>query len=325
MRAAYCTEYGAPDKLSVVELDDPEPGPGQVAVRIHAASVNFPDVLMVANQYQVTLPLPFVPGSEFAGEVCALGPGVSDLKVGDPVAGSAMGGAFAERIVVPVESLREVPDGLDMVHAAAFHVAYGTAYHSLVTIGGAVAGETVVVLGAAGGVGSATVDVATRLGLRVIAAASSPERLAIARDLGAVAGIDYSSEDLKTRLRELSDGGVHLVIDPVGGDYSEAALRALRHGGRFVTVGYADGKIPRIPLNLVLLKDATVRGFEIRLLRRDNPEAVAAATRALSEMVRGGMRPHVSAVHPLTDVSGALTAVAQRRTTGKVVLDMLDR
>ncbi len=323
MRAARCTEYGEPESLSVVEMDDPEPGPGEVAVRVHAAAVNFPDVLMVANRYQVSLPLPFTPGSEFAGEIRALGPGVSGPAVGARVAGASMGGAFAEQVVVPVDSLREVPEGLDMVQAAAFHVTYGTAYHSLVTIGRGTADEWVVVLGAAGGVGSATVDVATRLGMRVIAGASSPERLAVARDLGAEAGIDYSHEDLKTRLRELTDGGVHLVIDPVGGDYSEAALRGLRHGGRFVTVGYADGKIPRIPLNLVLLKDATVRGFEIRILRRDNPEAVAAATRDLAGMVREGMRPHVSAVHPLADVSGALTAVAQRRTTGKVVLDML--
>lgn len=323
MKAARCTEYGAPSGISVVELDDLEPGPGEVLVRVHAAAVNFPDVLIVANQYQVSLPLPFTPGSEFAGVVEALGPGVAGPPVGSPVAGATMGGAFAEQVVVPVSALREIPEGLDMVHAAAFHVTYGTAYHALVSVGQGTAGEWVAILGAAGGVGSAAVDVATRLGMRVVAAASSQERLVVAHKLGAEAGIDYVREDLKTRLREITGDGVHLVIDPVGGDYSEAALRGLRRGGRFVTVGYADGQIPRIPLNLVLLKDATVRGFEIRLMRQHHPDAVAAATQDLARLVREGMRPHVSSVHPLAEVGDALSAVAERRTTGKVVLEMV--
>lgn len=323
MKAARCTEYGPPSGLSVVELDDPEPGPGEVLVRVHAAAVNFPDVLIAANQYQVSAPLPFTPGSEFAGVIAALGPGVTGPPVGSAVAGAVLAGAFAEQVVVPVTALREIPDGLDMIHAAAFHVTYATAYHALVTIGQGSAGEWVAVLGAAGGVGTATVDVATRLGMRVIAAASSPDRLVVAQKLGAEGGIDYVREDLKTRIRELTGGeGVHLIIDPVGGDYSEAALRAVRRGGRFVTVGYADGKIPRIPLNLVLLKDAIVRGFEIRMLRQYAPEVVAAGDRALAQLVREGMRPLVSHVHALDDVAAALTAVAERRTTGKVVLDM---
>ncbi|MGW3650149.1 NADPH:quinone oxidoreductase family protein [Streptomyces sp. NPDC000878] len=322
MRAARCTEYGPPAGLGVVELDDLEPGPGEVLVRVHAAAVNFPDVLLVADRYQVPAPLPFTPGSEFAGVVAALGPGVSGPPVGSPVAGAVLTGAFAEQVVVPVAGLRPVPEGLDMVHAAAFHVTYATAYHALTTVGQGTAGEWAAVLGAAGGVGSAAVDVATRLGMRVVAAASSEERLAVARKLGAAAGVDYVREDLKTRLRELTDGGVHLVVDPVGGDHAEAALRALRRGGRFVTVGYADGKIPRIPLNLVLLKDAVVRGFEIRMLRQYAPDAVAAGDRALAGMVRDGMRPLVSRVHPLADVAAALTDVAERRTTGKVVIDM---
>ncbi|MFI7667573.1 NADPH:quinone oxidoreductase family protein [Nocardia sp. NPDC049526] len=323
MRAARCTEYGAPGGLSVVELDDPQPGPGEVLIRVHAAAVNYPDVLVIANRYQVSAPLPFTPGSEFAGVITALGPGVTGPPVGSPVAGAAFTGAFAEQIVVPAAGLRPIPDGLDMVHAAAFHVTYATAYHSLVTIGEGKAGEWAVVLGAAGGVGTATVDVGTRLGLHVIAAASSEDRLVVARKLGAEAGIDYVREDLKKRLREVTGGeGVHLVIDPVGGDYSEAALRGLRRGGRFVTVGYADGKIPSIPLNLVLLKEATVRGFEIRMLRQYAKDAVAAGDRALAAMVRDGMRPLVSQVHSLADIATALTDVAERRTTGKIVLDM---
>lgn len=323
MRAARCTQYGPPGALEVAEVDDLEPGPGEVLVRVHAAAVNYPDVLIVADRYQVHAPLPFTPGSEFAGVVAALGPGVSGPVVGSPVAGAVLTGAFAEQVVLPAANLRHVPDGLDMVHAAAFHVTYATAYHSLVTVGKAAAGEWAVVLGAAGGVGTATVDVATRLGLHVVAAASSHERLAVARKLGAEGGIDYVHEDLKLRIRELTGGdGAHLVVDPVGGDHAEAALRALRRGGRFVTVGYADGKIPRIPLNLVLLKDAVVRGFEIRTLRQYAPEAVAAGDRALAAMVHDGMRPLVSRVHPLADVATALTDVAERRTTGKVVIDM---
>ncbi|MEV0740124.1 NADPH:quinone oxidoreductase family protein [Streptomyces sp. NPDC050549] len=306
MRAARCTEYGPPGGLSVVELDDLRPGPGEVLVRVHAAAVNFPDVLLVANRYQVPAPLPFTPGSEFAGVVAELGPGVSGPPIGSPVAGAALTGAFAEQVVVPVASLRQVPEGLDMVHAAAFHVTYATAYHSLVTVGQGGAGEWVAVLGAAGGVGSAAVDIAARLGMRVVAAASSQERLTVARKLGAEAGVDYVREDLKLCTRELTGGeGVHLVIDPVGGDHAEAALRALRRGGRFVTVGYADGKIPRIPLNLVLLKDLVVRGLEIRTVRQYAPDAVAAADHALAAMVRDGMRPLVSRVHPLAEVASA--------------------
>jgi NADPH2:quinone reductase len=246
---------------------------------------------------------------------------VTGPAVGSPVAGAVLSGAFAEQVVALVSALRPIPDGLDMVHAAAFHVTYTTAYHALVTIGGATSGEWVAALGAAGGVGSAVVDVATRLGLHVVAAASSEERLAIARTLGAEAGIDYVREDLKTRIRELT-GGAHLVIDPVGGDHAEAALRALRRAGRFVTVGFADGAIPRIPLNLVLLRNLVVRGFEARMIRREDPEATLAAERALTGMVRAGMRPLVSRVHPLSDVAAALTAVAERRTTGKIVLEM---
>lgn len=323
MRAARCTEYGPPGGIAVVAVDDPAPGPGEVLVRVHAAAVNYPDVLIAANGYQLSVPLPFTPGSEFAGVVTALGPGVSGPVVGSPVAGAVLSGAFAEEVVAPVASLRPVPEGLDMVHAAAFHVTYSTAFHALVTVGGATAGEWAAVLGAAGGVGSATVDVAKRLGMRVVAAASSEGRLAVARGLGADAGVDYVREDLKTRVRELTGGeGAHLVVDPVGGDHAEAALRALRRDGRFVTVGFADGRIPRIPLNLVLLKNLVVRGFEARIIRQNDPDATAAAQRALAGMVRDGMRPLVSRVHPLSDVAAALTDVAERRTTGKVVIEM---
>jgi NADPH2:quinone reductase len=223
----------------IEEIPPPEPGPGEALVRVRAAAVNFPDVLILADRYQVSAPVPFTPGSEFAGVVEALGPGVGGPAAGTPVTGTAFTGAFAELVVASATALRPIPAGLDMVAAAAFHVTYSTAYHSLVTVGAGEPGEWAVVLGAAGGVGSAAVDVAARLGIRVLAAASSPERLAVARALGAEAGVDYVRENLRDRIKEVTGGGADVVVDPVGGDHSEAALRATRWGGRYVVVGFA--------------------------------------------------------------------------------------
>jgi NADPH2:quinone reductase len=324
VRAARCLGYGPPGTVVVEEMPSPEPGQGEALVRVRAAAVNFPDVLILADRYQVSAPVPFTPGSEFAGVVEALGPGVEGPAVGTPVTGTAFTGAFAELVLASATALRPIPAGLDMVEAAAFHVTYSTAYHSLVTVGAGAPGEWAVVLGAAGGVGSAAVDVASRLGIRVLAAASSPERLAVARKLGAEAGVDYVRENLRDRIKELTGGGADVVVDPVGGDHSEAALRATRWGGRYVVVGFADGRIPRIPLNLVLLKGVVLRGFEARSLPRRAPEALVAADAALAEMVAAGMRPLVSAVHPLTGTATALTEVAERRATGKVVIEMGD-
>jgi NADPH2:quinone reductase len=291
-----------------------------VLVDIEAAGVNFPDLLFIADRYQVSAPLPFTPGNEFAGRVAAVGEGVDGFAVGDPVHGSVFSGAMAEQLVAPAASLSLIPEGLSMVEAAAFRVTYLTGYHSLVTAGGLRPGEWVVVLGAAGGVGSATVDIAVRLGARVIAAASSPERLRVCKELGAEAGIDYSTEDLKQRIKEITGGGADLVVDPVGDRWAEPALRAVRWGGRFVTVGFAGGEIPRIPLNLVLLKNITVRGLELRTWGQRLPEETTRAREALAALVKEGMRPVVSEVHDLEDVAVALQRVADRVPTGKVVI-----
>jgi NADPH:quinone reductase len=322
MRAAICREIGSLAAVTVEDVPEPEPGPGQVRVRVRAASVNFPDVLIARGLYQIKATPPFTPGSEFAGEVDAVGDGVVNVAVGDRVSGADLTGAFAERIVVSAAAVHPTPVGLDDVSAAAFRVAYTTAYHSLVTIADAQPGQTVVVLGAAGGVGLATVHIADRLGLRVIAVASSAERVQVGIEEGADAGVDYSSEPLKERLKELSDGGADIVIDPVGGDIAEPALRALRWGGRFVTVGYASGTIPQIPLNLVLLKGIVVRGFEIRTLPQHRPDAIEPAERALADLVAAGMRPLVRAVYPLDEVAAALEHVADRRAIGKVVIEL---
>ncbi|MDQ1555935.1 MAG: NADPH:quinone reductase [Actinomycetota bacterium] len=322
MKAAVCTRIGAIDDIAIAEVPAPVPREGEVAVAVRAASVNFPDVLMVAGAYQVRTEPPFVLGSEFAGEVIALGAGVTTPAVGTRVIGAALTGAFTEIVAVPAASVQPLPDGLDFVAGAAFRVAYATAYHAVVTIGEAERGQTVVVLGAAGGVGLASVDIAHRLGMRVTAAASSAEKLRVCAEYGADELVDYTREPLKERLKELTAGGADVVVDPVGGEQSEAALRATRWGGRFVVVGFASGHIPRIPLNLVLLKGAQIRGFEMRTLPDHAPGAIATCQRVLAELVADGMRPHISAVYSLDDVVKAMSDVAERRVLGKVVITL---
>ncbi|MFE5705209.1 NADPH:quinone oxidoreductase [Rhodococcus sp. ACS1] len=322
MRAARCEVHGKPDTIVIREVPDPVAGTGEVVVGVEAASVNFPDVLIAADRYQLSVPTPFTAGSEFAGRVLSVGPEVDDLAPGDAVMGTVLSGAFAERITVARTALSPVPAGLDMVHAAAFNVTYRTAYHAVTTFGGLEPGEWVVILGAAGGVGSAAIDIATRLGGKVIAAVSTPERAEACRSMGAVETIAYDTEDLKQRIKEITGTGAAVVIDPVGGSYSEQALRAIAWGGRFVSVGFAQGDIPRIPLNLVLLKGAIVRGFEIRTLASHLPDAVDKGRGEIERLVAQGMKPFVSEVYSLDEAPLALTRVAERRTTGKIVIDM---
>jgi NADPH:quinone reductase len=321
MRAVRCEAYGPPAGLVVREVPEPLPAAGEVLVAIDGAAVNFPDTLFIEDKYQVSLPLPFTPGSEFAGTVVALGAGVTSLREGDRVMGSAMTGAYAERIAVPVEATTPVPPGLEGPEAAAFLVTFRTAYHALRTIGDLQPGTWVAVLGAAGGVGTAAVDIAARLGARVIAVDRGSARLAACRDLGAEVLVDVDTEDLKVRLKEISGTGLDLVVDPVGGVVSEQALRAMSWGGRFVVIGFASGDIPRIPLNLVLLKGVVLRGFEIRTLPDLLPDAYAAGEEELRHLVAAGLRPLVAEVFPLARAADAMEAILQRRVTGKVVID----
>jgi NADPH:quinone reductase len=327
MRALVCRRYGPPEDLELAELPDPAPRPGEVLIKVRAAAANFADALLIANAYQVSLELPFVPGSELAGEVLAVGAGVPglapDLKKGDRVFGTAFNGAFAELAVLPAEQATKMPDGSGFAEAAAFGVAYRTAYHALRSVAEVRAGDWVVVLGAAGGVGLAAVDIARELGTRVVAAASGQEKLELCRQRGATHAIDYTTEDLKTRIRELTDGGAHAVIDPVGGAASEQALRSLRPGGTFVTLGYASGTIPKIPLNLVLLKGVTVKGMEIRTFGQHQPELERRDREELLALFAAGrLRPHIGARFPLADAAAALRHVADRRALGKVVIDI---
>jgi NADPH:quinone reductase-like Zn-dependent oxidoreductase len=307
--------------VSVEEVEDPRPGAGEVAVEVAAAAVNFPDVLLVADRYQVHVPVPFTPGGEFAGTVSSLGPGVDRFAVGDRVAGATLVGAFAERVVVPAASVERVDPAVDLLVAAASGVAHRTAYHALRTVARIEPGQWVVVLGAAGGVGLAAVEMGAALGASVLAAASTRGRLDLCRQKGAVAVVCYGHEDLKERIKEATGGGAHAVIDPVGGPFAEQALRALRWGGRFVSVGFASGEIPRIPLNLVLLKGVEVTGFTLSGLARHQPAEVERDRLELDELARSGrMVPHISAVYPLEEAGRALADLAERRAVGKVLV-----
>ncbi|QRY50914.1 NADPH:quinone oxidoreductase family protein [Mycolicibacterium septicum] len=320
MRAAVCPEYGPPEVVRLEELPAPPIASGQVRVQVGAAAVNFPDVLLVADQYQITVPVPFIPGSEFAGVVTEVAGDTDGFAVGDRVTGTGLFGAFAEQVCVATAGLARIPDGVDDRTAAAFGVAHRTAYHTLRSVARTRPGDDVIVLGAGGGVGLAAVQLATALGARVTAVASSDEKLSTAEQYGAVSLVNHTRGDLRATLREALPDGAHAVLDPVGGDLSEPALRALRRGGRFVTIGYASGVIPRIPLNLVLVKGIEVLGFQFQDI---DPDEFARNETELRELLAGGtVRPHIGAVYPLTETTAALREVASGKAVGKVVIEL---
>jgi NADPH2:quinone reductase len=323
MRAARCRAHGEPEEVVAVEdVEAPAPGTGEVLVDVAAASVNYPDVLLVRNEYQMSVPPPFTPGSDFAGTIRAVGPAVDGWAVGERVCGTVFVGAFAEQVTASTAMLMRVPDGVGFPAAAAFPVAYATAYDALRMTAGVRAGETVLVLGAAGGVGSAAVELAKVLGARVIAAASNEAKLAACRQLGADAVIDYTAPGFKERVKAVAGAGVDVVIDPVGGPYSEAALRAMAVGGRFVVVGFASKEIPRIPLNLVLLKGVEIRAYDAAKIWQSRPaETRRNREELLALLAAGRIRPLVSEVFPLGDAALALRAVYDRRAIGKVVVE----
>ncbi len=322
MKAVLCERHGPPETLSVRDLPEPVAGPGEVVVDVAAIGLNFFDTLIIRDLYQVKPPLPFSPGAEFSGHVLTVGPGVTGLSVGDRVAGYMTSGAARERVVVAAERLAVVPDDLDLIKAAAVIVTYGTALYALRDRGGLKAGETLAVLGAAGGVGLAAVELGKVLGARVIACASSQDKLDFARAHGADAGIDYTTEDLKTRLKELGgEKGIDMVFDPVGGEQSEQALRALGWGGRLMVIGFAAGAIPKLPLNLLLLKNCDARGVAFGNQVRKDADWARSATQELIGYARSGqISAHVDATFPLEECAEALLEIAGRRAKGKLVL-----
>lgn len=310
----------------MVRIEDIGPlplGPGQARVRIRAAAVNYPDVLLVANKYQVEVPTPFVPGSEFAGLVTEVADDVTEPSLDDRVFGTGIVGAFAEEIVVAAKSLRRIPEGVADRVAAASAVTHGTAYQVLRSVARVTTGDELIVLGAGGGVGLASVQLGALLGASVTAVASSHAKLEVAETYGARTLVNYRERDLRQALRENLPDGADAVVDPVGGDLSEPALRALRWGGRFVTVGYASGTIPRIPLNLVLLKGVQIVGFQMAGFATNAPGELERNERELMALLRGGhIDPHIGASFRLEDVPAALRYVGDGKAVGKVVVEV---
>lgn len=321
MRALLCTEFGGPELLTVQEVPEPTPREGQVVMDVAAAGVNYPDTLTIRDMYQFKPSLPFAPGGEVSGVVSAVGEGVSDSLLGTRViALLGSSGGFAEKAVADARTLIPVPDQLPLDVAAAFVFAYGTSYHALVNRADPSPGENLVVLGAAGGVGLAAVEIGAALGLNVIAAASTDEKLAICRDRGASETINYSSEDLKERIKAL--GGADILYDPVGGSHAEAALRGMNWLGRYLVVGFPAG-IPSFPLNLVLLKGCDVRGvFWGDAMRRQPAQFMAELQQLSAWIVDGTLAPHISARYPLEDGAHAIRDMMDRKAVGKLIVEV---
>ena len=322
MKAVLCKQYGPPESLTFEEVASPHAGSGEVVVSVKAASVNFPDVLIIQNKYQFKPPLPFSPGSELAGVVKEVGEGVSGWKPGDKAIAFTTYGAFAEEVKTEASRLVALPQGMDFATGAAFLLTYGTSDHALRDRAGLKAGETLLVLGAAGGVGLAAIEIGKALGARVIACASSDDKLEVCRSHGADATINYATEDLRERVKALTEGrGVDVIYDPVGGTYSESAFRSIAWRGRMLVVGFAAGEIPKLPLNLALLKGAAVVGVFWGDFARREPQHFAESVRQLASWYREGkLRPHVSQTMPLEQAAQALSLMASRQVKGKLVL-----
>lgn len=322
MKAVLCRAYGPPESLEIGDLPVPQPGPGEALVRVRAAALNFFDTLIIENKYQAKPDLPFSPAAEFCGEIAQLGEGVGGWSEGERVSGYMGWGAAREYVVVPADRLVRVPAALTDEQAAGLAVTYGTTIHALVDRAEIREGETLVVLGAAGGTGIAAVEIGKALGATVIACASSAEKLALAKARGADHVIDYSAENLRERLKELTRGaGVDVLYDPVGGELAEPALRSMGWKGRYLVIGFAAGEIPKIPLNLLLLKGCDIRGVFWGAFCKREPEKQAQQMRQLLDWAeRGVISAHVDAAFPLAETAQALRLIADRKARGKIVV-----
>ena len=322
MKAVVCRDWGPPESLVIEERPPLEAGRGQVVVSVKAANVKFADTLIIQNKYQTKPELPFIPGGEVAGVVKTIGAGVEGYKIGDRVSGQATSGGYAEEALVESDRLLAIPESVDYASAAGVASTYGTSYYALIDRGQLRSGETLLVLGASGGVGLAAVEIGKVLGARVIACASTEEKLAVCRAQGADETINYVTEDMRARVKAITKGkGVDVVYDPVGGPYSELALRDMAWGGRFLVVGFAAGDIPRIPLNLPLIKGCSIVGVWIGAFAKRDPAQHRANALALWKwLAEGKIKPYVSATFPLERAADALNALAGRKVAGKVVL-----
>ncbi len=322
MKAVLCKAYGPPESLVIEEVSPPTPGKGQVVVSIKACGVNFPDTLIIEGKYQFKPAMPFSPGGEVAGIIKEIGEGVKHVQVGQRVIAFTGWGGFAEEVAVDAARLIPMPDEMDFATASAFVMTYGTALHALADRAVLQAGETLLVLGAAGGVGLATVELGKLMGARVIAAASSDEKLAVCREHGADETINYSREDLRERVKVLTNGrGVDVIFDPVGDKYSEPALRSIAWKGRLLVIGFAGGEIPRIPLNLTLLKGCSIVGvFWGAFTEREPIRNQENLQTLLTWFKQGKLKPHISATYPLSQAAQALYDMLNRTVRGKVVL-----
>jgi NADPH2:quinone reductase len=321
MKALICPSLGPAENLRVAEVEAPSAGDGEAVVEVAYTGLNFFDTLIIEGKYQVRPKPPFSPGGEFSGRVVALGPGVRGFEVGDRVMGACGYGAAAERIAIPVRRIERIPEGLALDKAAGLSVTYGTSLHALKQRAEMKPGETLLVLGASGGVGLAAVEIGKAMGARVIAGASSDEKLAFARRYGAAETINTASDDLRARLKELAPKGVDVVYDPVGGALTEAALRSLAWKGRLLVIGFASGEIPRPPLNIPLLKGCDIRGVYWGEFTAREPEAHRENMAQLMEWAKSGVLSiHVHATYPLEEYHKAFEAIAKRQTLGKTLL-----
>jgi NADPH2:quinone reductase len=324
MKAVLCKVFGPPESLVIEDIEPLKPGKGQVVISVKACGVNFPDTLIIQGKYQSKPPFPFTPGSEVAGIVKELGEGVDNVKVGGRVIAFTGVGGFAEEVIADAPRLIPMPRSMDFATASAFVMTYGTSHHALKDRAQLKPGETLLVLGAAGGVGLAAVEIGKVMGAYVIAAASSDEKLEVCKQHGADEVINYASGDLKECIKQLTGGkGVDVAFDPVGGDYSEPVLRSMAWGGRFLVIGFTAGEIPRIPLNLPLLKVYSIVGvFWGSFMEHDPKHGRENIHELLNWFAEGKLKPHVSATYPLERTADALNHMMQRKVKGKVVLVM---
>ncbi len=322
MKAVLCRKFCAPDELELADLPEPVAGPGEAVVRIKAAALNFFDTLIIAGKYQHKPPFPFSPAAEFSGVVESVGAGVTDVAPGDRVMGNTGWGAAREAVAVPANILVKVPAGLDFDRAAGLTVTYATTLYALRVRAELKPGETLAVLGASGGTGLATVEIGKVMGARVIACASSDEKLEFARAHGATETVNYASEDLRAALKRLGgEHGVDVIYDPVGGPYAEPAVRSMAWNGRYLVIGFAAGEIPKLPLNLVLLKNCDIRGVAWGTWVQREPQAQRELMKDIVNWAAAGkLSAHVHAVYPLADIAAALKAIADRKVMGKIVL-----